>query len=139
MEILIMRIKKQLVILKTVQNNQINSMQFLNGLLMLKKVLNKQVEILRILMQKQVFILKHQFMFQEMMEATKGRLGISLQWIQMSQVLMKAIRRHGEKSTRQLMNRMLDKLNYFLNSSFNTVKVIQTRHKIFHLRIKVKM
>ena len=139
MKILNMRIKKQLVILKTVQNNQINSMQFLNGLLMLKKVLNKQVEILRILMQKQVFILKHQFMFQEMTEATKGRLGISLQWIQMSQILMKAIRRHGEKSTRQLMNRMLDKLNYFLNSSFNTVKVIQTRHKIFHLRIKVKM
>ena len=45
----------------------------------------------------------------------------------------KMIRRHGQQSTKQLMNITLEKLKYFLNNLLRTVRITQTSHRILYL------
>ena len=46
----------------------------------------------------------------------------------------KMIRIHGGPYTRQLMNLILERLNYFLKTFSVTVKNIQMNHKTFHIK-----
>ena len=43
---------------------------------------------------------------------------------------------HGVHSMRQPINHKLEKLNYFLKHFFNNVKIIQTFHRILHLKLR---
>ena len=47
--------------------------------------------------------------------------------------MIKMIRIHGVPSTSQLMNLILERLNYFLKRFLGTVKSTQTIHRAFHM------
>ena len=49
-------------------------------------------------------------------------------WIFMSKGAIKLLRIHGSQSTSQLMNPILEGLNYFLTRLFSTSKSIQIIH-----------
>ena len=113
-------------------------MHELKNMFMMKKFPNKPVVILKILMQNQVFILKCQLLVIEIIVTTTVNLSILWQWIQMLKISIKIIIIHRGQSTRKLMNRISEKLNYFLKILLNTVKNIKNLHKILHLKSKIK-
>ena len=106
----------------------------LNTLLGLKRILKKTFMILSIFMQKQLLILMCQLLVLEMIITHKESLNILGLWILMSKISIKMIRRHGGQFTRQLMNIILDRLNYFLKRLLVTVKGIRMSHRAFHIK-----
>ena len=103
----------------------------------MKIFLKKSVVILNIFIQKQVFILKFQFQDLEMIKTHIRHLHILGLSILMSKISIKMIIIRGEKSTRQFMNLILEKLNYYLKHLFSNVKSIQMIHKTFHLKSRI--
>ena len=101
----------------------------LKNLLTLKIFFKKPVVILKILMRKQVFIMKCNFLQLDMTKTHMRHLHILGLWILMSKIPIKMIRIHGGQLSRQFMNLILENLNYLLMRLLRTVKIIEMIHK----------
>ena len=109
-------------------------MMILKNLLKLKILLKEPVVILKIWMQRQVLVLKCQFQELYMTKTHIIHLHMLGLWMFISKMLRIMIRTHGGISTREFINLILDRFNYFLNRFLRTVKIIQMSHKTFHLK-----
>ena len=108
-------------------------MMKLKNLFAMKRFLKKPVVILNIFIHNQVLILKCQFLVLEMTRTYMTTAYFRTMYIDVK-ISIKVIRRHGGKSTRQLMNLTLERLNNFLKHLLSTVKSIQMRHITFHIK-----